>query len=333
MQPRERRRPRTPAASGRGADAGDDGPARRAPAATRRSPAAASSRGARRPRFSFASATCTRARPSTRARASTTTGAVERNDGSDGGGVRSGHLEVVLPRLPQHAESTPRLPTPGRAPRDRRALRGVAAVSKRLLLDRARPDVRDLQAPAAAGRLVRGAGVVRLLAHLHEHDAPVSGFRPDGRRVLAGAAVRRGAGVRRLQRADERARHLPGGGDHAGAACSFLGAGCDLFAGLSCNAETQLCETAQDRRHGGGLRPGRQPASVLRERWPVRRWNLPGRGRRGRGVRPRRRSRVHHADAVYRRCGRRHERDLPGPERLDLLVIRAPRELSRGVRV
>ena len=30
-----------------------------------------------------------------------------------------------------------------------------------------------------------------------------------------------------------------------GSACSFLGAGCDPFAGLSCNAETQLCETAK----------------------------------------------------------------------------------------
>jgi hypothetical protein len=29
------------------------------------------------------------------------------------------------------------------------------------------------------------------------------------------------------------------------AACSFGGAGCDVFAGLSCNAQTQTCETAQ----------------------------------------------------------------------------------------
>jgi hypothetical protein len=30
-----------------------------------------------------------------------------------------------------------------------------------------------------------------------------------------------------------------------GAACSFVGAGCDVFAGLSCNAHTQTCGTAQ----------------------------------------------------------------------------------------
>jgi hypothetical protein len=31
----------------------------------------------------------------------------------------------------------------------------------------------------------------------------------------------------------------------SGAACDFLGAGCNQFAGLSCNAQTQLCDTAQ----------------------------------------------------------------------------------------
>jgi hypothetical protein len=34
-------------------------------------------------------------------------------------------------------------------------------------------------------------------------------------------------------------------GTTTGAACSFAGAGCDVFAGLSCNAQTQTCATAQ----------------------------------------------------------------------------------------